>query len=334
MDWSKGYSASYYAEVVDTATWRDIGRIEMTGGSVKRSTSGLLQSADIDCVNYPQDREQYLRIYLDARQADSSVHVPLFTGLAISPEREVSGARSTMTVQCFSVLKPADDVALLRGWYAQAGSSGARLVKELLSVCPAPVVLGEPSPTLANTIIAEDGETRLSMAGKILAAIGWRMQIDGNGVIHADKYDTSTKATFDALEFDVIENKVTVNSDWFSIPNVYMASSGDLTAIARDDSPTSPLSTFCRGREIWQTETDCDYAETETLGEYAIRKLKDAQRRVTEVTYDRRFVDGLYPYDVVRIHYPGQKLDGLFIIESQSISLGYNARTSEVLLEV
>ena len=29
VDWSKGYSASFYAELVDTATWRDVGVIEI-----------------------------------------------------------------------------------------------------------------------------------------------------------------------------------------------------------------------------------------------------------------------------------------------------------------
>lgn len=332
MDWSKGYSASYYAAVVDPVTWRDVGRIEITGGSVKRSLSGLMQSANMNCIDYPQDIEQWVRLYLDARQGDSSVHVPLFTGLAISPDREETGSRAKMTVQCYSVLKPADDVALLPGWYVMAGANGARAVKDLLSVCPCPCEIVEGSPTLMNTIVAEDGETRLTMAEKILSAIGWYLRIAGDGSVRIQPMNTDPVAKLDSLEFDVIEDAIKVESDWFSLPNVYMARSGDLTAIARDE--TSKLSTVSRGREIWAVETDCDYAGSETLAEYAVRRLKDLQRRITELSYDRRYIDGVLPLDVIRIHYPKQKADGLYIIESQSITLGYNARTSETVMEV
>ena len=51
MDWSKGYSATYYAKRVDPATWRDLETIKLTGGSIKREPSGLRESADIECVN-------------------------------------------------------------------------------------------------------------------------------------------------------------------------------------------------------------------------------------------------------------------------------------------
>ena len=41
MDWSKGYSASYYAARVDPVTWRDVERFEITGGSIKRGVDAL-----------------------------------------------------------------------------------------------------------------------------------------------------------------------------------------------------------------------------------------------------------------------------------------------------
>ena len=334
MDWSKGYSASYYIKVVDPVTWRDTSRIEITGGSIKRVTSGLMQSADLDCIDYPQDIEQWIRIYLDARQGDSGAHVPLFTGLAVSPDRDVRAQKSAMTVQCFSVLKPAADVALLRGWYAQAGSNGASVIQELLSVCPAPITVAPNSPQLSSTIIAEAGETRLSMAEKVLEAIGWHTVINGNGEISVEPYDTTTKAVLDSMDYDVLETSLKVSCDWFSIPNVLMATSDELTAIARDDSPESKLSTVNRGREIWAVETDCNYSDTETLAEYAVRRLNELQRKVTEVSYTRRYIDGIYPLDVIGIYYPGQGLNATYIIESQSISLGHNARTSETVMEV
>ena len=47
IDWGRGYSASYYAEKVDPATWRDVGVIEITDGTIKRESDGKRQSADI-----------------------------------------------------------------------------------------------------------------------------------------------------------------------------------------------------------------------------------------------------------------------------------------------
>ena len=117
MDWGKGYSATYYLAQVDPVTWRDIARIEITGGSINREKTGLIESADIDCTGY-DDGERWIRVYLDARQNGAAEHVPLFTGLATSPEDEIDGTRVENALQCYSVLKPADDVLLLRGWYA------------------------------------------------------------------------------------------------------------------------------------------------------------------------------------------------------------------------
>ena len=47
MDWSKGFSAEYYMAIVDPSTWRDVERVEITGGSVTRTASGLLQSIQV-----------------------------------------------------------------------------------------------------------------------------------------------------------------------------------------------------------------------------------------------------------------------------------------------
>jgi hypothetical protein len=40
----------------------------------------------------------------------------------------------------------------------------------------------------------------------------------------------------------------------------------------------------------------------------------------------------LYPGDMISLHYPEQDADGDFTISSQSIELGYAARTSEEVM--
>ena len=205
IDWSKGYSASYYAERVDPATWRDVEVIRITGGTVKRELTGKRQSADISCVNYHIDVEQWIRVYMDVRQEGASAHVPLFTGLATSPDDDINGTLTTNSLSCFSVLKPAEDVILPRGWYAPAGMSGGELIRQLLRVSPAPVQVAPDAPALSDTIIAEEGETNLSMVDRILDAVNWTIRIDGDGTINIMPGSADPVIRFDPIENDMIE---------------------------------------------------------------------------------------------------------------------------------
>ena len=47
MDWRKGFSSKYYVTILDRDTWRDLRRIDITGGTIKREDSDLRESADI-----------------------------------------------------------------------------------------------------------------------------------------------------------------------------------------------------------------------------------------------------------------------------------------------
>lgn len=334
MNWAKGYTASYHMTVVDPATWRDTQVIDITGGTIKKENSSLMESADVTCMRYPRKVEQWVRIWLDAKQGEASEHLPLFTGLAVSPDREINGLIETNPVQCYSVLKPAGDILLERGWYAPEGFKGSLLVKQLLGVSPAPIIEEEFSPSLATSIIAEDGESNLSMATKILNSINWRLKISGNGTITICSKPQKEIARFDSLEMDIVEPQIKASYDWYSCPNVFRAIEEDLIGIARDDSPDSPLSTVSRGREIWAEETNCDLADNETVAEYAFRRLREEQQKEMTVSYDRRFVPDVVPNDIVNLHFPAQQINGNFVIKSQSIELGYGARVSEEVARV
>lgn len=320
--------------VVDPVTWRDTGRIEITGGGIDNDIDGLRQSADIDCVNYPEMVERWIRVYLAAKQTGSSERVALFTGLAIAPEITHNAAKTETNLQCYSVLKPADDIYLQRGWYVAAGSNGAEQIKALLSVCPAPVVIGEGEAYLSTAIIAEDEETHLTMVEKILNAINWDMWIEGNGTIHVEPPNTEILATFDPFEFDVIETEIKSETDWFDCPNVFMAVKDEVVGIARDESASSPLSITSRGREIWKKEDDVVLASNQTISEYAMLRLRQEQIASRTLSYDRRYVPNIYPGCRIRMHYARQGFDGIYIVSSNSIDLGYGGRTSEEVMEV
>ena len=329
MNWKNGFSASYYATIVDPVSWRETERFQVIGGNISRSEDGLRESADLECTDYPYQREQYIRVYLDARQKGSSSHTPLFTGLATSPVRNIDGYYETNTVECYSVLKAAEDVLLERGYYVSAGSNGGDVIKELLSCCPAPVLISGSSPALQTSIIAEEGETRLSMADRVLFAIGWRMRIDGSGLIELCPKAVEEIASFDPVSQDVLEPSIEVEYDWYACPNVLRAVQDDMSAVARDDSPDSPLSTANRGREVWVEESDCDLNTGESISEYALRRLKELQKIQLTASYDRRYFPDILVGDLIRLRYPAQGLDGDFRITSQTIELAHGARTSE-----
>ena len=328
MNWANGYIAEYYATKIDPATWRDLERIEITGGTVKREAEGLRDSAQIYCDKYPQGIENWIRIYLDVKQGGSNEHVALFTGLATSPSKDMNGVIETSAVECYSVLKPASDIYLLRGWYAPAGVQGGKVIKDLLSELPAPIEVADNSPALSSSIIAEDAETKLSMVEKVLTAINWRLRLTGDGRLHVEPKPLEAIATFDPLEYDVLETEIHVAADWFSAPNVYMAIDNDITAIARDDSVKSELSTVNRGREVWAQGT-ANLADNQTIEQYAKEMLKQAQTVKQSATYNRRFMPDILPSDIVRMRYPKQGVDGLYTVKSQSITLSYNATTNE-----
>ena len=339
MDWSRGYSASYYLSVVDPDTWLDNGeRIEIISGSIRRTISDLLESASIKTTDYFINREEWVRVYMTAKQSkqsNGSDRVALFTGLASAPSRDFNGRLETNTLSCYSVLAPADDVLLPRGWYAPYDADAVLLVKDLLKTTKAPVDIDETDPPyLKQAIIAEGGETHLTMVNKILQSINWRIKIGGDGVIHIAPPAESESLVIDTLNYDIAEPSITVERDWHDCPNVFRAVMNGSFAIARDEDEDSPYSIQNRGREIWVEEQNQVLNDKETLSEYAERRLKELQQVETIVTYDRRYVPEVLPTDVVRLNFAAQGVTGTFLITSQTVDLGGSPKTSEEVRRV
>lgn len=333
MDWSKGFSAAYVMQEVDPATWRDTGVIQITGGTIKRELTGKRESADVDCKGIEIGVERWVRIYLETQQDGASARTALFTGLATSPADEYEGNARSNTLSCYSVLKPCEDVALPLGWYAPQNANGAEVIRQLLLVTPAPVFVEPDAPTLSDHIIAESNENHLTMIDKILTAIDWRIQIDGDGTIHVEPKPLGPVASFDPLENDMIETKVKVSADLYSCPNVYRATSGDVTGIARDEDPDSPLSIQNRGREVWKSESGVNLASNESIAQYARRMLKQAQQVKRAASYTRRYMPNVRPSDLIRMGYPAQGLTGVYVVQSQTVALEYGAATDEQIME-
>ena len=63
--------------------------------------------------------------------------------------------------------------------------------------------------------------------------------------------------------------------------------------------------------------------------QYALRRLKEEQKRAGSLDYDRRFDPDAVPSDLIRIHYPDYGLTGTFYIESQDMDFDTKASVSE-----
>ena len=326
MKWNKGLRASYYACYVDAGTWRDLDRIELLSGSISKSDSDLRESAEMEVTDFDQSKEQWVRIYLHSEQTGNREHVPLFTGLATSPSRDIDGFTEEKKIEAYSVLKPAEDILLERGWFAPMLEDGAELIRELLEVTPAPVTVSSGSPKLTTSIVAEDGETNLSMVEKILEVINWRLVIKGDGSILVTKKAPAPAASFELNDNDIVEPQLTVSRDWFDCPNVYRAVSDDDTYTAEDEDG-SPLSINGRGRRVMVEELNANVPDNESLQDYAIRKLAEAQMMEETASYKRRFMPDVYVGDIVNFHY--EQLNGDYMIKQQKIDLDFAATTSE-----
>lgn len=343
MNWDAGYTTQYYGCLVDRTTWKDSKKFEILDGNISRTETNLRESADLTSTDYEFGADQYVRIWMDVSQDGDYDHVAIFTGLVSTPEERISGYKRNSegeaggyikekSLKCYSVLKPAQDVLLERGWWAGKGMVAGDLIKRLLSVCHAPVEVAENSPRLADHIIAEDGETNLTMAYKILEAIGWRIRITGEGIIKVIPYSNEPVAVFSDIDGDMLETEVTVTKDWFECPNVFRAVSDSDTVVVYDNKESSELSTIRRGREIWKEETGVKLSDMESLRTYAERKLAESQRTSTIIDYDRSFHPDVLVTDYIRLHYPAQGLDGIFAVKSQNIALDNCATTSEEVI--
>lgn len=331
MNWSRGFTARYYGAIVDPQTWKDVSTFKITGGSIKLTNSSLRESADVQCSTFDQSEEYWIRIYLESRQTFSTnERNALFTGLACAPDKSFNGVKQSMTLKCNSVLKPAEDVLLPRGWFVRGSANGARTIYDLLKdVTPAPIRIDGISPAISKEIVAESGESVLTMVDYILDAINWRIKIEGDGTIVICEKANDYVVYIDADKYDILEMEVTIEKNWYDCPNVFRAICDDMMAIARDEDPNSRLSVQRRGREIWMEETSCTLNDGESIAEYANRRLEEEQRVNYSLSYNRRFHPDARPTDRIWIYYPKQDISGEFIINSQTIKIGYGAPVSE-----
>lgn len=334
MNFSKGYKSSFYMTLVDPVSWGDYGRIDLISGSINRTDSDLRQSANLTVTDYSYGSDRLVRLYMNIDQNGTTDRVALFTGLVSTPSYSYQDGVPNINLQCYSVLKPLQDIILPHGWYVDKNSNCLSELRELLSVSGAPVAFYNYDESelheLGDYIVAEDNETNLTMAETLLYAMNWVMWIDGDGtiILAPNQNDPIVRPAISfSKDYDIIQSNFTVNHDWFECPNCLRATFNGFTAVAKDEDEDSPFSIQNRGREIWTVEDNVDLLNDETISEYAENRLLELQESSEKVSYSRVYTPEVNVGNKIQIAYP--QLTGDFIVTSQNITLGNAAVINE-----
>ena len=331
MDWNQGHTATFRLYSVNQSTWGDGDEIEnlVSASVTKDNESSLIEDASISIDGEPI--KGYVRLVLEAKNTSGMAKVNLGTFLVTSPKRSINGVLTTIDLECYSVLKPADDKLLPPGWYFPEGGDPIAGASELLSNClKCPVEPAESDIRTDQVKVAESNETALSMAKYLLDDTDWFIYIDGRGCVSIKKKPDNIVKMFDAYENDVLMPNITDESDIFDIPNILRVtdSSGNYETIYNNDEQ-SDTSIEKLGWEKWSSEQlSLDYGET-LLGKGGER-MEELSKTTRKINYSREFDPDVKLNDVALYMLPKQRIVGTFRIISQSLSIENGIKVSEI----
>lgn len=245
---------------------------------------------------------------------------PVATHWFSESSREWGAGRSTVTLSGRSALYPASARSLRPGSYAAKGCDGAAEAGRLLSECVVAPVVVEGSFSLGDHLVYDLDSSRLAAAWQLVKAAGWCVQVEESGLIRVMPEPAEPALVLDAATSSTIRPGVVGEVDDV-VPNAYVAIDGSESAEAVDDDPARPTSTASRGFRVEAWDTSPVRIDGEDLGAYASRKLAEAMAVKRRFTYERRYVAGVLPFDVVRGMLPRSGLSGDMRVVEQTVSI-------------
>ncbi len=306
-DFSKSFSYTLQVYEVDRTTWADkrlVGRFN--SASVSKTNGRMVESA-----NMTMDRslgesftEGYYRIAARVTQDGSTERHDIATLYCTSVSGTVDYGVDELTINGLSVLYPAENCVMDFGSYAPQGSDGATFAKDVLGeVLHAPIEV-HGSFEIADNHVFDLGAKRLDCVWDVLEAAGWCIQIDERGVVHIRELPTEPINSTTEFDIATISSGIPYGLDWSTVPNRYMVFDGTTLGVWVNDDPKSVVSTKSRGfvRDYdGGVDTNPVLVGGETLDMYCRRMLKSLSVVTHEVTKEREYSDGVYPFSVVRM---------------------------------
>lgn len=327
IDWSQSYSASLRVFRVNRDTWADAEQIENVDSiEVSRTSDGdMLESGGMDITG--DFNTDYYRIVLTAVQDNDVERVDVATMLFDTNSGEVNYGTTTQSAEGFSVLYPASKTAVITGEYAPAGVDGAEYSAELLrGAINAPVNV-DGHFTLNDHVVHEIGSSVLNAVWAVLTAGNFCMQIDGRGEVHIMPMPTEPTLTIDSTNARLLTHGIKYDKDMSEVPNRYIVLVAGMKTIAVNDDPDSPVSTVSRGYLVDEVDEAPTPVNGETIGEYAVRRLKELSVMNDHRSYQREYAPGVNVYSLVRASING--LEGDLRIQSQSIRCDHGITVDE-----
>ena len=278
--------------------------------SVRDSTGSdapLMQSGELNVTGYVP--VGYYRVEM---LGSDGMLVDVATLLFEPDGREYSHRVWGGSIAGRSVLAPAADLMMEPGSYAPKGVDGASWVARLLRECvPAPVSVAG-SCCLSDHVVFDLGDSRLDAAWKVLEAIGYCMQISGDGTVTVREIPSTPKASVNERS-GLLLPSIGQSLPIADVPNVMRVYDEGSEAIARNDDPSSPTSTVSRGRAIECVEDSPIRREGETLQQYADRRLAELSDVCETLDVEREWAD-MGTYDIWHVNLPTAGLSGNYRI--------------------
>lgn len=307
-DFSRSFSYSLQIYEVDRATWADKRLVgKFNSASISKTNGRMAESANmtIDRALGESFVEGYYRLAAKVTQDGSTERHDIATLYCTSVSGNVDYGVDEVTVNGLSVLYPASGCIMDFGSYAPQGSDGAQFVRNVLKdVLHAPIEV-HGSFEISDDYVFDLGSKRLDCVWDILDSAGWCIQIDERGTVHIRELPNEPIIETDGFDNTTISSGIPYNLDWSEIPNRYVAFDGALLGTCVNDDKNSVVSTVNRGFVIDYSggvDTSPVLVGDETLDAYCRRMLKSLSVVTHEITKEREYSDGVYPFSMVRMN--------------------------------
>lgn len=334
IDWTKSYESVWRVFRVDASTWSDAEQVRGVDSiSVTRSCATdkpMLESGSMTITGDAFERGYY-RVVMNAVQGAQSQRVDIATLLCESTKNTSNYGTRQFSVSCNSVLYPASTQSVLDGLYVPAGANCAEFAASMLRSCvKAPVNVMGDGYTLTEHYWFEFGTRILDAVWTLLNLGGYVLQIDGRGEIAVKPQPTESALTLDGANVALLGAAVTNVMDTSDVPNRYIAKSDRAVVIAVNNDPDSPVSTIARGYYYDEVDDSPATIGTETLADYAVRRLEELSTGISDVrTYTREYYPDVYPGDLITGTLDSIGVNGTMRVVNQSLTCNQGVTVSE-----
>ena len=334
-DFSKSFSYTLQVYEVDRNTWADKRLVgKFNSASVSKTTGRMVESANmtVDRELGEGFEEGYYRIAAKVTQDGATERYDIATLYCTSVSGTVDYGVDELTVNGRSVLYPAEGCVMDFGSYAPRGSDGAAFAKSVLGeVLHAPIEV-HGSFQISDDFVFDLGAKRLDCVWDILESAGWCIQIDERGVVHIRKLPSSPTETMTDVDAMTISAGIPYGLDWSNVPNRYIAFDGTNVGVCVNESPDSVVSTV---RRMFVKDFDGGVDTNpvlmtgEDINAYCARMLRSLSCVTHEVTRQREYEGGIYPYSMVRMpaQPTGERMD--MRVVSREIRCGEDMTVTE-----